>query len=298
MIRVASPRLVTLVRALTCGAALCVPLLAAGADPTKAECIASNERAQELRRAEKLTAARELLATCIATSCPATLREDCAQRLTELDAAMPAIVFEVKDAAGADLVAVRVTMDGKPLVEKLGGSAIALDPGQHDFVFQAEGKRSVEKTLLIRENEKARIEKIVMEVEPASATATQGGPTMSTSTAAETTPGSKKLSPLLFVAGGVGLAGIAGGIGLALAEGSKHSALQGECNGDVCPPSAQGDLDSFHTLRTASIVAYAVGAVGVVGAVVLYATAPTESAGGVTARVWVGPGSLAAAGTF
>jgi hypothetical protein len=65
----------------------------AAADPTKAQCIASNDHAQEFRQAGKLSKAREQLLICVAQSCPGPVREDCAQRLDELDKAMPTIVF-------------------------------------------------------------------------------------------------------------------------------------------------------------------------------------------------------------
>jgi hypothetical protein len=289
----ASPFFVVVV---VCCASVAISLPAQGADPTKAECIASNEKAQELRRSGKLTAARELLPTCVAASCPAALREDCAQRLSEIESAMPDIVFQVTDTAGNDLAAVRVTMDGRPLVDRVGGSSIAVDPGEHQFGFQSDGKRSVEKTLIIREHDKARIEKVVLEALPKLGTSAQReAPPPSMESAPS---GSKQISPLVFVAGGVGIVGIGAGVALALAEGSKHAALEGECNGNACPPSAQGDLDAFHTLRAASIVGYGIGALGLVGAGVFYFTASTSRPETSTARVWIGPSSIGATETF
>jgi hypothetical protein len=285
---------------MACGACFAVAMVTAlpawAADPTKAECIASNEKAQELQRAGHLNAAQELLPACVAASCPAALREDCAQRLSAIEAAIPTIVFQVTDAAGNDLSGVRITMDGKPLVEKLGGSAIAIDPGEHRFAFQAEGRRVVEKALILREHDKSRIEKVVLEGEvKADVQARAPTPAPAEATSEPAASGGKNLS-FVFVSGGVGVAGIAAGIVLALAEGSKHSALVGECNGNACPTTAQGDLDSFHTLRTAAIAAYGVGALGLIGAGVLYLAAPTSN--GSTARLWIGPGSAGVVGEF
>ena len=67
------------------------------ADPTKDECVAANESAQALRKSGQLRIARAQLLTCVAKACPALIRDDCAERLTELNRAMPSIVFDVKD---------------------------------------------------------------------------------------------------------------------------------------------------------------------------------------------------------
>ena len=114
---------------------------AVAADPTKQECVAANESAQDLQRTGKLREARASLAVCTAASCPGAVREDCGQRLKEVEAALPRLVFAAKDALGHDLGAVRVTIDGEPLLDKLDGSSTTVDPGEHHFTFEAEGFR-------------------------------------------------------------------------------------------------------------------------------------------------------------
>jgi hypothetical protein len=61
---------------------------AAADAPTKQECVAANEAAQDLRRAGKLREAREKLAVCLDEGCPKAVRDDCAQRRDEVDKAM------------------------------------------------------------------------------------------------------------------------------------------------------------------------------------------------------------------
>lgn len=63
------------------------PAAADTAVPTKQECVAANEAAQDLRRAGKLRDARKKLELCVAEICPKAVREDCAQRLDDLDKA-------------------------------------------------------------------------------------------------------------------------------------------------------------------------------------------------------------------
>jgi hypothetical protein len=79
---------------------------------------------------------------------------------------MPTIVFEVKDASGNELTAVRVTIDGELLASHLEGTAISLDPGEHTFAFAAEGQPKVEKKLVVHEGEKERHEVISLDAAP------------------------------------------------------------------------------------------------------------------------------------
>ena len=74
--------------------------------------------------------------------------------------ALPTIVFEAQDAAGADVGTVVVKMDGQLLAEQLTGAAIEVDPGEHVFTFETNGG-STEKRLVIYEAEKNRHERIL-----------------------------------------------------------------------------------------------------------------------------------------
>jgi len=267
-------------------AASLAALPAAAGGPTKEQCIAANDHAQEFRQAGKLSKAREQLLVCVAQGCPGPVREDCAQRLDEVDKAMPTIVFEVKNGSGNDVSAVSVTMDRQPVAAKLSGAAIAVDPGEHLFVFEAEGLPRTEKSLVLHEGEKGRRERIVL-------VAAQPTPT----SAAQPATGGRTPPVLAIVAGGIGVAGLVVGAATALAATSKHATLQGECAGSTCAPSAQGDLDSFHALRTVSAVGYVVGALGIVGGAALWYLAPSRPSD-TSARLWVGPASVGVMGAF
>jgi hypothetical protein len=50
------------------------------------------------------------------------------RRVDEINAAIPTVIFEAKDGAGGDLSAVRVTMDGEVLAERLEGTALSINP--------------------------------------------------------------------------------------------------------------------------------------------------------------------------
>ena len=266
---------------------------ALAAAPTKDECIAANETAQDLRQAGKLLEARTKLVLCVATSCPAMLREDCAQRLSEIDKATPSIVFEMKDSAGNDLSAVTVTVDGRDVAETLDGRPVAVDPAKHRFVFRAESGATAEKTFVVLEGEKDRRERIVLGVAPAVPKIGEAPVGERSSFALDRIP------TAAYVAAGVGVVGLAVGIGTGIAATSKHSALEGEgcpASGGMCPPAAQDDLNDFHTLKSWSTVWYVIGAAGIVGGVGIWLIVPkaTETKTG----VWIGPGSAGWAGTF
>ena len=109
------------------------------ADPTTAECLSANEASLTARSQQKLRDARAKLLTCAAPSCPRDVRDECTRGINEINAALPTIVFEAKDDAGADLIAVKVTMDGEVLTDHLEGTAIAVDPGAHTFAFESAG---------------------------------------------------------------------------------------------------------------------------------------------------------------
>jgi hypothetical protein len=273
--------------------------LSRAAEPTKQECVEANESAQDLQRARKLHDARTKLALCVAQSCPGPVREDCAARLQDVDKAMPSIVFEFKDANGDEVPGVAVSVDGAALVDHLGGGALPVDPGEHTFTFDAAG-RTTERKLVVVEGVKLRREVIVLGA-PAPATSPPTAQRSETTTGTPANGGGGTMRLLSFVAGGVGVVGLGIGIGAGVAATSKHSTLEGECpHAPSCPTSASGDLDSFHTLRTASTVSYVIGAVGLVGGGVLYLTAPSVKASAATAwiRPWLGLGSAGLSGRF
>jgi hypothetical protein len=134
----------------------------AASDPTTADCLSAYEQSIMLRNRHELRAARAELLVCVSPTCPEDVRNECARRVSDVSSQLPTLVFEAKDRAGNDIRAVSVSMDGHQLVETLEGTALSIDPGEHVFVFTAEGASPVEKRLVIREGEKDRREKVVV----------------------------------------------------------------------------------------------------------------------------------------
>ncbi len=281
-------------------AVFCLRVAPVLADATKEQCVDANGRAQELRRDGKLSAAREQLRTCGSPSCPAIVRDDCAKRLDELEKAQPTIIFEAKDGNGNDLGAVKVTVDGALFAERLAGTPLSVDPGEHTFAFETAGQPTVQKKLVVRESEKDRRERITL---GARDTATQHaaaqfgaeGPGSQPSAVTSSGIGTQKI--FAIVAGGVGVVGL--GIGSAFGLIAMSKKIDAE---SACPDSLCTNQDGSNRWRDAAsagnlaTVGFIVGSVGIAAAAVLWITVPSSS--GSRTQVGCGPGALQMKGTW
>jgi hypothetical protein len=270
---------------------VCSGKSARAADPTKDQCIDANETAQALRKSEKLRDAEQRLLVCVSASCPGPVRDDCAQRLTELRSVIPTVVFVVKDDADQDLSDVSVTMDDQPLASKLDGMAIAIDPGPHHFVFEAAGRQNMERSLVIREGEKDRHERVVLIATPVAAPPAPVPQSAPVGPAEPPPPkdGSAQRTAGLVV-GGVGAAGVVvGSVFGILAKATYDHALNSasECNGSTNTCQGQGvpDGKTAHSQATVSTIAFIAGGALLGGGTLLYFTAPRT---GVTVSPTVG----------
>jgi len=271
------------------------------ADSIKGQCADANASAQMLRRDGKLSASREQLMKCSDPKCPAIVRDDCARRLDELDRAQPTVVFEVKDSAGVDVLAVSVTMDGQPWAALLEGKALPADPGQHVFVLTVEGHPPITRTLLLVEGEKGRGERVDLKGPSPSAATPPPAPT--TTRGARTGMGTQKI--LGLAAGGVGVVGVGLGAVFGLMSGSAWTSAKSACGGDPsrCTDvsTAESHRSTAETDATISTAGFITGGVLLAAGVTLFLTAPhpTETARLVVSPA-VGPGQagVAAGGVF
>jgi hypothetical protein len=280
------------------GAFLALASGPASADMTKDECLDANGKAQELRRGHKLAEAREQLRACATPACPAMLRDDCTKRLDELEKAQPSIVFDAKDGSGRDLSAVKVTVDGRPLAEKLDGTALQVDPGEHVFVFTAPDQPPVTQTFVLKEGDTERRERIVVAPAPVPAAAPQapaeGAPPPAQAVGGEVSArgmGTQKI--LGLVAGGAGVAGVAVGSIFGVMTLSEASQQRADCASPTnClrPSQAASDHSTGATDRTISTVGFIAGGAMLVGGAVLFFTARHASEPSAAARMLLVPG--------
>jgi hypothetical protein len=251
-------------------------------DPTKQACVAANESAQDYEHARKLLAARASLAVCTAANCPSAVREDCGQRLREVDRALPTVVFAAKDSVGHDLTDVRVTMDGTPLLQKLDGSAIPVDPGVHQFVFEASGFQvnSTKVTAVIREGVKERPVQTVFELPlPPEPAAAQPAPLQSEASPPSSAGNARRAIGLAI--GGAGVAELAVGLIFGAVALSTYNHALSECPGNsaqncsaAIAPQAHHDLDSANGQATVSTIASIAGGVCMAAGAAIFFTAP------------------------
>lgn len=200
-------------------------------------CLAASERGQRARAEGKLREARENFVICGAESCPGLVRHDCAQWNAELAAAMPSVVFGARDSRGRDLFDVNVTMDGQPLLNKLDGKSVPVDPGKHTFRFEAAGLRPVTEVVLVKEGERARVVNITFDA----------GPTPLAPSKKEDKPSSGRHTVFPWIVVGAGVAGVAAGAVLVLTTPDRPP----NCNADTqkCTRIEGQSDEDFRTTR-------------------------------------------------
>jgi hypothetical protein len=132
-----------------------------GGGVTKAACLAAHEDALALRAQKKPHAAREKFVECARVECPTVVRKECGDQIALVQKDAPTVVLEARDESGADTMAVKVTLDGRPLASRLTGAAVDVEPGEHVFRFERETGTAIEQRVLVVEGEKNR--KVVAE---------------------------------------------------------------------------------------------------------------------------------------
>lgn len=259
--------------ALTFASIVALGLVASVAEaaPTKEQCIDADTEAQSLRTSGRFDAARELLRLCTDPACPNVVREDCTQRLDELAQHQPTIVLAARDARGADLVQVVVKMDGTVLTERLDGRALAIDPGEHVFTFEATGTLPLERRVVVHEGAQARVESVTLaDAAPAPAPAPAPMPIVVAK------PASTAARTGAIAMGGAGVVGLGVGAVLGLMAASRWQDAKDACpSAERCAyESATSSKSSAEGLATGSTVSFVAGGALLLGGALVYWLAP------------------------
>jgi hypothetical protein len=289
--------------------------------PTKQQCVAANESAQDLQNAGKLRDAAAQLETCTNKACPGAVREDCADRLRQVEAAIPTVVFLLRDTDGLDVGPSAVAeMDGAPWPAVLDGTPVAVDPGDHVFTFKVAGRQPATRRIALRAGERLRRD-VQLKAEAAAESSHGAGPG-----AGEPAPAPPAADvgaaprpeaapePAASQTGHVGWSRAAGYAALGAGGGglvlsaifgavalSQKADLTGACPDHTCPPSKQSENDAFKNNLVAGNVALIAGVVGIVTGVALLWLVPQDrpaTAGALSVSPWVGVGSAGVGGTF
>jgi len=230
-------------------------------------CITSYEQTQTLRKQSRFREAHDEATKCARDSCPAVLSKDCTKWLGELEQSIPTIVFDVKSQAGEELTLVKVTMDGKPLIDKLDGKAVTMDVGPHTFRFESTdpkltGAQPIEHKVVIHEGDKNRKVSITL------GGAKPSGPPAAP--AAGKDDGERPIPIPAFVFGGAAIVGLGLGTVFAISGSSKESDL------DACKPTCPADdVNSASTSYAMADIFITAGVVSAIAAAYIFLSRPT-----------------------
>jgi hypothetical protein len=147
-------------------------------------------------------------------------------------------------------------MDGEPLLARLDGRAVDVDPGERRFLFERPGSKPIEKKILIIEGEKGRVVDVDFTPERPS-----GNAPVTTI---------RPVPWTVYALGGFGLAALGVGATFGTFGLVDRSALA-SCSGSHCAD----DRDAVTRKFLVADVSYAVGAASLVAALVVYLTRPS-----------------------
>lgn len=202
-------------------------------------------------------------------------------RLAELEQLVAHVVI-----GGAAVAGVTVKLEGKEVSTATFGVPLALDPGEHELTASATGKKTWSSIVTVpKKRTEIRIEIPKLEDEAGAGPAPQPEP------APDTTPEplpqptpepppddeGSDLGWLMWTGFAVGGAGLVAGAvtgGLSLA---KSSDVLEQCDGDNCPRSLEGDVDSAELLANVSKVSFGIAAVGVAVGIIALVVSSDDS---------------------
>jgi hypothetical protein len=256
--------------------AFCLLLLAsppgARADE-KGACIDASERGQVQRDQGKLLAARASFLACSRSACHPLVRADCAGWLADVEARIPSVVVSAQGPDGHDLVDVRVLLDGRPFLDRLGAQAIPVDPGQHALRFERAGSPPVALEIVLREGERRRVVAVRFR-DPREAPAAAP-------------PSGIPVAPIVLGAVGLGLGGAFAGLAWSAKRDVDH--LRETCAPDCAPSS----VDAARAKLIAANVSLGLGLAAIGAAVIVLVARPRAAPPAAAVALRPAPGGAA-----
>ena len=237
----------------------------AAADDANSRCAEAFEKAQTDRAAGKYTAAIAEAATCSQLECNAAVVRECVKLHEALKSEIPTLVFSARTDEGVEIAAVKVLVDGQPLLEQIDGKPVSLDPGVRTFRFEAEGFGAVETTHTARVGDQNRLIEVVFE--------TPGGKKKQESSQAPLVLEPRKVPIASWVLGGVGVAAIGVGVYMRASGIADYNELNSSCS----PRCDEDEVDAVRTKFRLSWLPIGIGGAAVLGGVAVYLLQPRES---------------------
>jgi hypothetical protein len=267
----------------------------ASASADDSVCNESYEQGQVLRKDHKLADAREQFRTCVNTCTLEAKKKACGDWLAAVDHDIPTVVVSAKDANGATLIAVTVTLDGKPFATSLNGRAMEVEPDAHTFEFQTPDGARVEVKVVVAEGEKAKPVSATFAKGPADETKAQsasgvaaGGPpgTGTAAPAAPATPpversrlvaSSSPLKTIGLAMAGAGAVGLGAGAVFGVLASSQKSDASCDSNSVCRNDAAASKLRDAKSSADLSTVLFIAGGALAAGGLTLWALGPSKT---------------------
>jgi hypothetical protein len=246
-----------------------VLVTAAARGDDKTECIEASQKGQTARDAHQLIEAREQFRVCARQQCPAVVQKDCASWLEGVEKSLPTVVVRARNAAGADLIDVPVTVDGAPLTTRLDGQAIPMNPGSHAFHFQLADGTSADLRVLVTEGAQNQTVAVVLASAAPPPASPAPAPPVITTVVPPPGGGSSSWRTVGWVVGAAGVVGLAvGAVSGVVAMNDKNSA---NCADKLCDP---GPLGSARGAATVSDIGFIGGGALLAAGVALVLLSP------------------------
>jgi hypothetical protein len=201
---------------------------------------------------------------------------------------------KLKVKAPSDIDGITLTLDGNAIDPK-NEDETPVNPGAHKIEASAEGRQPFSSDVTLNEGESKTVVVKLPKVDSGEETPTEE-PKAKEPETPQPTETHRKISPLTWVAFGVGAVGLAGATIFYLKRNSIKSDLDGKCDADLhCPASAQDDIDSGKSATTMTNIFGVVGLVGIGAGIYLLLSAPKEEAAppkeDTAAKVHIVPGA-------
>jgi hypothetical protein len=223
----------------------------------------------------------------------------------DLSQRVPSIRVIVRGPA-ADAVA--LTFDDEVIPKAAAGMPRKVNPGKHVVAAQAEGYERATAELAIQERENRELVLVL----PASKEAARKTPSVARddraaapnfappADAGDRQAAPSGTSPLVYVGGAVGAAGLVAGTIFGITELGRTSKAEALCQPGNDPAPCSAELDSAHRLATLSNLSFGVGALGAAVAVFALLRKPSQPSrsAAVNLQLVVQPSAASVAGTF
>jgi len=258
------------------GSSFCVASLMASsnamADPKA--CITAHASGQREAKAGHLRLATQLFTKCGSDdSCPAQLRQECAEFLQSVQQTVPTVIFSVLDEKNQDISSVKVFSTDELIADGLDGRAIQIDPGKHRLRFLLPWGDVLSSDVLVREGEKNRLIQVKIGGEDAKDISPKepdtASPQANPSEEAAAPPPTPMPAPAVhrnpplgaWIAAGTSLVSLGVGTTFAILGSSKKADI------DACSPNCTAEArPAYDALKRDYLIADIGFAIGVVSA--------------------------------